>query len=125
MYRILYPPTKGRGGGILYSKEAIMKTVQVKLYKAIILVLLAVGFPAFIFGWVVAVNFSGVFETGYKMAFMDIKSAIKESVSDSQKYFYMHGIKFSTDKFTECTDPVSGKIRKARKGGSERATASP
>ena len=55
-----------------------MKTVQVKLYKAVIFLFLAVGLPAFIAGWVVAVNFSGVFETGYKMAFFDIKSAIKE-----------------------------------------------
>jgi len=87
-----------------------MKTVQVKLYKAAIFVLFTVGLPAFIIGWVVAVNFSGVFETGYKMAFMDIKSAIKESVNDSQKYFYMNGIKFSTEKFKLNSDTATIKV---------------
>jgi hypothetical protein len=78
-----------------------MKTVQVKLYKAVIFLFLAIGLPAFIAGWLVAVNFSGVFETGYKMAFFDIKSAIKESVKDGQPFFYMNGIKFFSENLKE------------------------
>ena len=79
-----------------------MKTVQVKLYKAVIFLVFALGLPAFIAGWVVAVNFSGVFETGYKMAFLDIKSAIRESGKDGQPFFYMNGIKI----FSENCKPV-------------------
>ena len=86
-----------------------MKTVQVKLYKAVIFLLLAIGLPAFIAGWVVAVNFSGVFETGYKMAFFDIKAAIKEAVKDGQPFFYMNGIKIFSENFTENTDSENNK----------------
>jgi len=86
-----------------------MKTVQVKLYKAIIFLFLAIGLPAFIAGWMVAVNFSGVFETGYKMAFFDIKSAIRESIKDGQPFFYMNGIKFFSENLTENSDSENGK----------------
>ena len=86
-----------------------MKTVQIKLRK-VILALVAIGIPAFIIGWLMAVNFSGVFETGYKMAFMDIKSAIKESAKDRKKYFYMNGIKFSTEKLKLNIDTTSIKV---------------
>ena len=86
-----------------------MKTVQVKFYKAVIGISLAIGLPAFIAGWVVAVNFSGVFETGYKMAFFDIKSAIKESVKDGQPFFYMNGIKFFPENFAESADSENSK----------------
>ncbi|MGD0280903.1 MAG: hypothetical protein ABSB95_00910 [Dissulfurispiraceae bacterium] len=81
-----------------------MQTVQIKLYKAVIFLFLAIGLPAFIAGWVVAVNFSGVFETGYKMAFFDIKAAIKKLDKDGQPFFYMNDIKFSPGNFTENTD---------------------
>ena len=81
-----------------------MQTVQVKLYKAVLCIFFVIGLPAFIAGWVVAVNFSGLFETGYKMAFLDIKSAIKESDKDGQPFFYMNGIKFSPENLAENTD---------------------
>jgi hypothetical protein len=96
-----------------------MKTVQFKLYKAVMLALLTIGIPAFIAGWVVAVNFSGVFETGYKMAFMDIKSAVRESVNDSQKYFYMNGIKFSTREFSDRTCPANIQVVSINAGREE------
>ncbi|MBF0558241.1 MAG: hypothetical protein HQL08_05630 [Nitrospirae bacterium] len=80
-----------------------MKTIQGKLYKGVIFMALAVGVPAFIAGWLVAVNFSGVFETGYKMAFLDIRSAVKESAKDGQEHFYMNGIRFCPIKNTEST----------------------
>ncbi len=86
-----------------------MKTVQVRLYRAVIFLFLAIGLPAFIAGWVVAVNFSGVFETGYKMAFFDIKSAIKESVKDGQPFFYMNGIKFFSENVTGNSGPENSK----------------
>jgi hypothetical protein len=89
-----------------------MKTVRVELYKTVILAFLTIGIPAFIAGWVVAVNFSGVFETGYKMAFLDIRSGIKESIKDGQQFFYMNGIKFSANKFTEDTDSSNIKVVK-------------
>lgn len=79
--------------------------VKIRLYKAIIAVFFAIGLPAFAAGWVVAVNFSGVFETGYKMAFLDIESAMRESVKDRQPFFYMHGIKFYHEKKTEPDGP--------------------
>ncbi len=100
------------------KRRITMKTVQVKLYRAIIGISLAIGLPAFIAGWVVAVNFSGVFETGYKMAFFDIKSAIKESVKDGQPFFYMNGIKFFPDNLTENRD--SGKSKPVSKNQSEK-----
>jgi hypothetical protein len=81
-----------------------MKTVQVNSYKAVIFLLLAIGLPAFIAGWVVAVNFSGVFETGYKMAFYDIKAAAKESGKEGQPFFYMNGVKIFSGNFTENID---------------------
>ena|SRR5271157_6036342 len=89
-----------------------MKTVRFGLYKAVIVAFLAIGLPAFIAGWVVAVNFSGVFETGYGMAFLDIKSAMKESGKDGQQYFYMNGIRFSPEAFAEKTDIVNIKVVK-------------
>ncbi len=90
-----------------------MKTVQVKVYKAVIFLLLAIGLPAFIVGWVVAVNFSGVFETGYKMAFFDIKAAVKESIKDGQPFFYMNGIKIFAENFTKNSDSENSRaVRK-------------
>src|SRR5271169_6263038 len=89
-----------------------MKTIRFQLYKAVLFVILGIGLPAFIAGWVVAVNFSGVFETGYKMAFLDIKSAMKESGEDGQQYFYMNGIKFSPEAFSGNTGPVNTKVVK-------------
>ena len=89
-----------------------METIRVKLHKSIIIALFAVALPAFIAGWMVAVNFSGVFETGYKMAFMDIRSAIKESVKDGQQYFYMNRIKFSQENLVENTDFVNIRVIK-------------
>ncbi len=77
--------------------------------------IMVIAFPAFIAGWVVAVNFSGVFETGYKMAFMDIKSAMKESAKDGQQYFYMNGIRFSPETLAENTDLVNTKVAGAAK----------
>ncbi len=82
-----------------------MKTIQVKLYKAVIFLVL----PAFMAGWVVAVNFSGVFETGYKMAFLDIKSAIKESINDGQPFFYMNGVKIFSENFAKDAGPENSK----------------
>jgi|GEM_PF-6219886 len=87
-----------------------MGNIQGKLYKGVIFVILTIGLPAFITGWLVAVNFSGVFETGYKMAFCDIKSAIKESVKDRQQFFYMNDIKFSPEKLVGNTDSANIKV---------------
>lgn len=95
-----------------------MKTIEVKLYKAVVFLFLAIGLPAFIFGWVVAVNFSGVFETGYKMAFFDIKSAIKESVKDGQPFFYMHGIKIFSENCMKNDNSETGKA--VRENNSEK-----
>ncbi len=97
-----------------------MKTVKFELYKAVMFVFLAIGVPAFIAGWVVAVNFSGVFETGYKMAFLDIKSAMKESGKDGQQYFYMNGIKFSPIAFSESTGPENTKVIKEKEDTKKR-----
>ncbi len=97
-----------------------MKTIRMKLYKSIIVVFFAVAFPAFIAGWVVAVNFSGVFETGYKMAFLDIRSAIKESVKDGQQYFYMNGIKISAENFAEHSDFTAAKVIKNKPNARKR-----
>ncbi len=88
-----------------------MGNIQVKLYKGIIFVFLTIGLPAFIAGWLLAVNFSGIFETGYKMAFGDIKSAIKESVKDRQQFFYMNDIKFFPIKLLGNTDSTNIKVR--------------
>jgi len=87
-----------------------MGNIQVKLYKVVIFVVLTIGLPAFIAGWLGAVNFSGVFETGHKMAFLDIKSAIKESVKDKQQFFYMNDIKFFPVKFAKNTDTTNIKV---------------
>ncbi len=87
-----------------------MENIQVKLYKKVICVVLAIGLPAFIAGWLVAVNFSGVFETGYKMAFFDIRSAIKESVKDGQQFFYMNDIKFIPVKLAGNADSTDIKV---------------
>ncbi len=78
-----------------------VKTIRIKSFTAAIFLFFVIGLPAFITGWVVAVNFSGVFETGYKMAFFDIKSALKESIKDGQPFFYMNGIKIYSENFTE------------------------
>lgn len=95
--------------------------VKVKLYKAIIAVSLAIGLPAFAAGWVVAVNFSGVFETGYKMAFLDLESAMRESVKDRQPFFYMHGIKFYHEKKSEADASKGIKtVRKIKDGPEEK-----
>src|SRR5271157_3052886 len=88
-----------------------MGNIQVKLYKGVIFVVLIIGLPAFIAGWLWAVNFSGVFETGYKMAFCDIKSAIKESVKDRQQFFYMNDIKFFPVKFSKNADSANIKVQ--------------
>jgi hypothetical protein len=93
-----------------------MGNIQVKLYKKVICVLLAIGFPAFVAGWLLAINFSGVFETGYKMAFFDIKSAIKESTQDGQQFFYMNGIKFFPVKFMENTDSINIQVNEENEG---------
>jgi hypothetical protein len=87
-----------------------MGNIQVNLYKRVISVVLTIGLPAFTAGWLVAVNFSGAFETGYKMAFCDIKSAIKESVKDRQQFFYMNDIKFFPVKFAKKTDSTNIKV---------------
>jgi len=70
-----------------------MKTIRLELWKAVAVTVAAVAIPAFITGWLMAVNFSGVFETGYKIAFMDIKTGIREAVRDGQDFFYIEGIK--------------------------------
>ncbi|MGO9014400.1 MAG: hypothetical protein ACLQF0_05420 [Dissulfurispiraceae bacterium] len=74
-----------------------INTTQRKIHRAVIITVLVIGLPAFVAGWVVAVNFSGVFETGYKMAFIDIKSSIGEAHRGSQPYFFMNGIRFYVD----------------------------
>jgi len=86
-----------------------VKTIRIKLFTAAIFLFFVIGLPAFIAGWVVAVNFSGVFETGYKMAFFDIKSALKESIQDGQPFFYMNGIKIYSENFTENSDSKNSK----------------
>jgi hypothetical protein len=93
-----------------------MENIQVKLYIRVICVVLAIGMPAFIAGWLVAVNFSGVFETGYKVAFFDIKLAIKESVKDGQQFFYMNGIKFFPVKLAKNTDSTNIKVNEENEG---------
>lgn len=70
-----------------------MKTIRLELWKAFAWMVAAVAIPAFIAGWLTAVNFSGVFETGYKIAFMDIKTGMREAVRDGQDFFYIEGIK--------------------------------
>jgi len=90
--------------------------VKVKLYKAITAVILAVGLPAFAAGWVVAVNFSGVFETGYKMAFLDIEAAMKETFKDGQPFFYMHGIRFYNEKGSKCDEAMNVRSISKMKG---------
>lgn len=100
-----------------------MKTIQLTLYKAVLFMVLVICVPAFITGWLVAVNFSGVFETGYKVAFFDIKAAVKESVKDGQQYFYMNGIRFCPVNYTENADysiiKVSGENENLGKGKHE------
>lgn len=71
-----------------------MKKIQHNFWKMLIIVGAAVSVPAFIAGWLVAVNFSGVFETGYKIALLDLKAGIREAIKDRQPYFYMEGIRF-------------------------------
>ncbi|HXW68928.1 MAG TPA: hypothetical protein VEJ88_04915 [Dissulfurispiraceae bacterium] len=88
-----------------------MRTIEVKIYKGVIFAVLTIGLPAFIAGWLVAVNFSGLFEIGYKMAFCDIKSAIKESVKDRQQFFYINDIKFFPVKLVGNTDSTNIKVR--------------
>lgn len=67
---------------------------------------LAIGVTTFIVGWVVAVNFSGVFETGYKMAFLDIKSALKEAHADGRAHFFLNGVRFTVDSFSDTRNPA-------------------
>src|SRR5208283_1054749 len=88
-----------------------MRTIQVKTYKGVIFVVSTIVLPAFIAGWLLVVNFSGLFEIGYKMAFCDIKSAIKESVKDRQQFFYMNDIKFFPVKLAGNTDSTNIKVR--------------
>jgi len=78
-----------------------METIQVKLCKTVIFIILTIGVSAFVAGWLIAVNFSGDFENGYETAFFDIKSAVKESVKDGQQYFFMNGIRFCPVKYTQ------------------------
>ena len=67
-----------------------------KKHKAVV-ISLAIGVSTFMAGWIVAVNFSGVFETGYKMAFLDIRSSIKEAHMDGRSHFFLHGLRFAVD----------------------------
>jgi len=71
-----------------------METIRVTFRKSVVFIIAAVGLPAFIAGWLIAVNFSGVFETGYKIAFLDIKTGLKEAVKDGRPLFILNGIKF-------------------------------
>ncbi len=67
---------------------------------------LAIGLPAFIIGWLAAVNFSGVFETGYKLAFLDIRSAIKEAHGDGRGHFFLNGLRFAVDPNPDTLTPT-------------------
>lgn len=83
-----------------------MNVIKLKLYKAVIIVVLAIAVPAFAAGWIVAVNFSGVFETGYKVAFLDIKSSMKEARIDGQPFFVLNGLRFMVAPETCCNNTV-------------------
>jgi hypothetical protein len=46
---------------------------------------------SFILGWVVAFNFSGSYETGYKMAYLEMQQLLKEGVKGKTD-FYIQGL---------------------------------
>lgn len=45
----------------------------------------------FFLGWLFAFNFGGLYETGYKMAYLEMKQLLKEGVR-SKSGFYIKGL---------------------------------
>ena len=66
--------------------EATKKAVKRQMLIAGIMII------SFIIGWIVAVNFSGIFETGYKYAWAEIYSAARDADKRGELILRIHGI---------------------------------
>lgn len=67
-----------------------MKTLYLKDKR--LFVIMTIGFVfCFLLGWLFAFNFGGLYETGYKMAYLEMKQLLKEGVR-SKSDFYIKGL---------------------------------
>ncbi len=59
--------------------------------KKILIAMILGAFFSFIIGWVFAFNFSGSYETGYKMAYLEMQQLLKEGAKGKTD-FYIQGL---------------------------------
>lgn len=64
---------------------------KIILSKKTILVMIFSFICCFVLGWLFAYNFGGLYETGYKMAYLEMKQLLKDGVK-SKSNFYIKGL---------------------------------